>query len=98
MLTDVRGHEELFSLDKDGFEWLNHTSSQAILEPSFDVCSYMKEMSTFLRQHFEVQEVYIYDYVRRSHDQTDRKAGYSDVTRRIHCGALMLVAYLELSR
>ncbi|EWZ86330.1 hypothetical protein FOWG_09907 [Fusarium oxysporum f. sp. lycopersici MN25] len=85
MLTDVRGHEELFSLDKDGFEWLNHTSSQDILEPSFDVYSYMKEMSTFLRQHFEVQEVYIYDYVRRSHDQTDRKAGYSDVTRRIHC-------------
>jgi hypothetical protein len=90
MLTDVRGHEDLFSLDKDGFEWLDHSCRVEVLTPSFDVHSYMQEMSDFLCQHLHAQEVFIYDYVRRSPNPIDRKAGFSDITRRIHCGKSFL--------
>lgn len=88
MLTDARGHEDLFTLDRDGFEWITHTCQVNVLEHSvdFSVHAYMNEMSEFLRQYLDAQEVFIYDYVQRSPDQTDRKNGCSDITRRIHCG------------
>ncbi|CAI7596558.1 unnamed protein product [Penicillium glandicola] len=85
MLTDVRGHEDMFLLDKDGFAWLNHISQINVLEQSFDVHLYMREMSDFLCQHLNAQEVFIYDYVRRSPHPADRMSGFSDITRRIHC-------------
>lgn len=90
MLTDVRGHEDLFSLDRDGFAWFHHACQINVLNPSFDVHQYMREMSTFLCGEFNAQEVFIYDYVRRSPHPEDRKSGFSDITRRIHCGMYSL--------
>ncbi|KAI9645370.1 hypothetical protein NHQ30_006107 [Ciborinia camelliae] len=90
MLTDVRGHEDLFTLDVDGFEWLQHISKINVLESSFDVHLYMQEMSEFFRGQFHSQKVFIYDYVQTSPSPADRKSGFSDVTRRIPCGKLSL--------
>ncbi|QKX60518.1 uncharacterized protein TRUGW13939_07663 [Talaromyces rugulosus] len=95
MLTDARGHEDMFSLDEDGFAWLNHTCQTNVLDQSFDVHSYMREMSDFLCQHFNAQEIFIYDYVRRSPDPADRMIGFSDITRRIHCGKFFLALKLN---
>ncbi|KAL3459276.1 hypothetical protein BJX64DRAFT_291390 [Aspergillus heterothallicus] len=56
MLTDARGHEDLFTLDRDGFAWFTHTSKVPILDPgtdvvhAFDVHAYMRSMSEYLCQ------------------------------------------------
>ncbi|CAN9197481.1 unnamed protein product [Alternaria alternata] len=86
VLTDVRGHEDLFTLDQDGFEWLQHKSGIDVLSASFDVHAYMQEAKHMLRQTYNCKEVFIFDYVQRSPDSSDRRAGFSDVTRRVHCG------------
>ncbi|KAL2867768.1 uncharacterized protein BJX67DRAFT_380708 [Aspergillus lucknowensis] len=96
MLTDARGHEDLFTLDRDGFAWFTHVSEHATLRPrpgfgfgfdahAFDVVAYMREMADYLVQSLGATECFIYDYVRRSPDPVDRKGGFSDITRRIHC-------------
>ncbi|KAJ6030964.1 uncharacterized protein N7446_007607 [Penicillium canescens] len=85
MLTDVRGHEDLFSLDNDGFAWFHHACQVDVLDRFFDIHQYMREMSDFMCRQFNAQEVFIYDYVRRSPHPEDRKSGFSDITRRIHC-------------
>ncbi|KAJ5549114.1 hypothetical protein N7513_006348 [Penicillium frequentans] len=94
MLTDVRDHEDLFSLDHDGFAWFRHACQVDVLDPSFEIHQYMREMSSFLCELFNAQEVFIYDYVRRSPHPKDRESGFSDITRRIHCGRLFLFLFL----
>jgi hypothetical protein len=56
------------------------------LSASFDVHAYMQEAKDMLRQTYNCKEVFIFDYVQRSPDSSDRRAGFSDVTRRVHCG------------
>lgn len=55
MLTDVRGHERLFSLDKDGFEWLQSSPQIDVLDPKFDPHAYMEEMIRFLRHWYRCE-------------------------------------------
>ena len=88
MLTDVRDHEDLFALDKDGFEWIQSPSQVDVLDPNFDVLAYLKQTTDFLHQWCQCQEVLIYDYVRRSPNKLDKQSGFSDVTRRVHCGRM----------
>ncbi|KAJ0414836.1 hypothetical protein BJY00DRAFT_294412 [Aspergillus carlsbadensis] len=45
----------------------------------------MREMSEYLCEVLGAAECFVYDYVRRSPDPEDRRAGFSDITRRIHC-------------
>ncbi|KAH7252781.1 hypothetical protein BKA59DRAFT_453993 [Fusarium tricinctum] len=87
MLTDVRGHEDMFTLDRDGFEWLHYNSTSGVESIVFDVSAYMLEIPCFLREHHGCDEVFIFDYVRRSPDTVGRKSRFSDATRRVHCGA-----------
>ncbi|KAK6540581.1 hypothetical protein TWF694_009371 [Orbilia ellipsospora] len=84
MLTDVRGHEDLFTLDKDGFEWFQHKTERTVADGDLDVLVYMKEMARVIKERYKGSDVYIFDYVKRSPDKTDRWTGYSDVTRRVH--------------
>lgn len=93
-ITDVRGHEDLFTLDKDGFEWIRHTSQTNVLELPLDVNSYIREMCAFLIQYCQSQGVFIYDYVQRSPSPSDMTAGFSDVTRRVHCGNMNVAMFL----
>ena len=84
-------------MDENGFEWLRHTSQINVLDPNFDIMSYMNEMAAFLRERYECQEVFIYDYVRRSPNKLDQESGYSDVTRRVHCGKIRTLVLLLFS-
>jgi hypothetical protein len=87
MLTDVRGHEDMFTLDRDGFERLHYNSTSRIESIAFDILAYMLKIPCFLREHYGCDKVFIFDYVQRSPDTVGRILGFSDATRRVHCGA-----------
>lgn len=93
MVTDARGYEPLFTLDKHGLEFVPQKSRTINLSAPMDLESYMTEMKTWLCDHLKCQEVFIFDYTLRT-EQKDKANGFVDVARRVHCG--MLCAFCSL--
>ena len=93
MVTDARGHEPLFTLDKHGLEFVPQKSRTLNLSAPMDLESYMTEMKTWLCDHLKCQEVFIFDYALRT-ERKDKANGFVDLARRVHCG--MFCAFCSL--
>jgi hypothetical protein len=85
VITDVRGHEEEFTLDKDGFEFVQNVTSHEILNLAEDIGGYISDMSQWLKGFLRCAEVFVFDYAFRT-EQKEGVDGYVDVARRVHCG------------
>lgn len=63
-ITDIRGHEKHFSLERNGFEVLSHTSKLAYEEfyhPE-KIHVYLRELETLLQQHLKATCVKVFRY------------------------------------
>lgn len=88
MLTDVRGHEDKFTLDRDGFSFASHKSSIA-REGPFDKKEYIEEMTKWLQTYLGCSEVLVFDATVRSQDsknEPSKKHNAADIARKVHCG------------
>jgi hypothetical protein len=85
VVTDIKGHEEEFTLDKDGFEFVPNVPYHQTINSSADIANYIFEMSKWLKEHLRCGEVYVFDYALRT-EIKEKRNGYVDVARRVHCG------------
>ena len=87
MITDVRGHEDLFSLDKDVFSLENQKTNFA-RGLDFDKSEYMEEMKNWLKHYLPCQEVFVFDYTIRRQERSNEtlQHGATGIAKRVHCG------------
>lgn len=83
MITDVRGHEDLFSLDTHGFQFAGHKLGSDV--EALDVEAYCGQMADWLREYLQAQEVFVFDRTLRSQEK-GKAGGFVDIARRVHCG------------
>lgn len=89
VLTDIRGLENLFSLDESGFEFTNHAWSISGLVTGHDINGYIHEMSDWLLAYLGCSEVLVFDYTIRSEGRKPQgSVRHVDIARRVHCGRL----------
>ncbi|OAQ60213.1 hypothetical protein VFPPC_10642 [Pochonia chlamydosporia 170] len=84
VITDIAGHETLFSLDKDGFQFV----PDVYHGPMFieDLQTYINTMSNWLTTHLDCSEVFVFDFaLRHEHSRALGIKGFVDVARRVHC-------------
>ena len=66
-IIDIRKNIEKFTFEKNGFELLNHKSSVKDFYNHSEVKKvYANELKHFLKEHFSANDVFIFDYTRRS--------------------------------
>jgi hypothetical protein len=85
VITDIRGYEAEFTLDKDGFEFVQNVTSHGIFNLAEDIGGYISDISQWLKGFLRCGEVFVFDYAFRT-EQKERMDGYVDVARRVHCG------------
>ena len=61
-IINARGIERRFSLEKNGFQWVDYPLKSAI-ETTDDCHRYMGDMEEFLKGHLKAEHVYAYDFV-----------------------------------
>jgi hypothetical protein len=61
-IHDARKQHEEFTLETNGFEWINHELSYELASKE-NVDRYMDEMAEVVRKHVEASRVYVYDFV-----------------------------------
>ena len=61
-IINARGIERSFSLEKNGFQWVDYPLKSAI-ETTDDCHRYMGEMEEFLKEHLKAEHVCAYDFV-----------------------------------
>ncbi|KAK8048311.1 hypothetical protein PG994_010041 [Apiospora phragmitis] len=87
MLTDVRGLESQFSLDRTGFEFVHHTPQESLSElksnPDKGIEEYIEGMSEWLKAYLGSDEVFVFDYALRR--DAGKGAPWIGVARRVHC-------------
>ena len=83
MITDVRGRESIFKLDKHGFQFatrrLDHQG------PVLDIESYCCQMAAWLKEYLDAKDVFVFDRTLRTADKL-KSSEFVDIARRVHCG------------
>lgn len=66
VVHDARGKEELFSLDKSGFKYLNHVSEEkGFLDEDLITSRYYKEVEELLKKETGASRVVVFDHAVR---------------------------------
>jgi hypothetical protein len=94
MVTDVRGHEEVFELDKHGFQF----AAQKLDDHGsvLDVENYCFQMAIWLKEYLHANEVVIFDRTLRTAEKV-KSNDFVDIARRVHCGMFHLKFYHKLN-
>ena len=61
-IINARGNEGNFSIDENGFEWVDYPLESAI-ESTYNCQRYMRDMEAFLKGCLKAEHVYAYDCV-----------------------------------
>ena len=63
LFVNSRGHEDEFKIESSGFEWARlHQPSEEKLDTPLSIERYMKEISEFIKQYFDAEDVLPYEY------------------------------------
>ena len=87
MITDVWGHEDIFELDKHGFQFAAHKLDH--YGSALDVESYCCQMAVWLKEYLHAKEVIIFDRTLRTAENV-KSIEFVDIARRVHCGMFYL--------
>ncbi|KAI1673547.1 hypothetical protein Ptr902_00300 [Pyrenophora tritici-repentis] len=82
MMTDVRGHEDIFELDKHGFQFAAQKLN--VHGSALDLESYTRQMSVWLKEYLHAREVVVFDRTLRTAEKV-KSNDFVDIARRVHC-------------
>ena len=95
-IADIRGREDGFTLDKDGFQFVADAfqGSRTVENTQTSIRAYMATLTEWLREHLRAKRVVVFDFAFRSELNV---SGYGEVSRRVHCGkSLLAIKILSL--
>jgi len=83
-VQDVRGREDTFSIDYDGFKYLKHTSKVSSQVGTTEyIYEYLEEITSLIKKEFEAAKVICYDFRLRRDMEKYEQVTTSDRTKPI---------------